>query len=133
MNHLTSYTDSLAIGLSGVCVLHCLASPLLLVVLPSLTALQLENEAFHGWLLVGVVPTSLLSLALGFKQHKRFKLVVVGCVGMSILFLATSFDNHAHDATLEKAFTIAGACILAVAHYWNFLLCRQQRNCDFSE
>ena len=48
-------TDKLAIGLSLLCTFHCLALPILLVLLPSIAALGLDNENFHLGVL-GIFP-----------------------------------------------------------------------------
>lgn len=50
MKTAQEYTDNFAIGLSMLCAIHCLLLPLILVALPSLGALQLQNEAFHFWM-----------------------------------------------------------------------------------
>ena len=47
--------DKFAIGLSAMCAIHCLAVPVLLVLLPSAAALGLGNEQFHFWMLVAVM------------------------------------------------------------------------------
>jgi len=130
MNHLSSYTDSLAIGLSAFCVIHCLATPLLLVLLPSLTGLQLENEAFHSWLLMGVVPISLFSLFVGCKQHQYYKVLIIGFCGLLFLTSAIFMEGFENGEVLEKALTVIGACILAVGHFLNFRLCRHLNQCE---
>ena len=42
--------DKFAIGLSAMCSIHCLAVPVLLVLLPSTAVLGLGNEQFHFWM-----------------------------------------------------------------------------------
>ena len=70
MKTVQEYTDKFAIGLSMLCAIHCLLLPLLLVALPSISALQIENEAFHFWMLAAVIPTSLYALSMGCKKHQ---------------------------------------------------------------
>ncbi|MTI12948.1 MerC domain-containing protein, partial [Sansalvadorimonas verongulae] len=70
MKTLQIVTDRLAISLSFLCLMHCLALPLLLVTLPSLTVLNLENELFHVGMVAFVIPTSLYALTLGCKKHQ---------------------------------------------------------------
>ena len=129
MNYLTNYTDRLAISLSALCVMHCLLTPLLIVVLPSIMAVQLENEAFHRVLLIAVIPTSIFSLLIGCKQHKYYRLLAIGLVGLLFLISAIFMEDLAHGEILEKALTITGACILAVGHYLNFRLCNKKDKC----
>ncbi len=59
MRTIQNFTDKMAISLSLLCAIHCLALPLLIVLLPSITALQLYGEDFHLWMLLAVIPTSL--------------------------------------------------------------------------
>ncbi len=130
MNYLSSLTNNLAIGLSAFCVIHCLASPVLLVLLPSLTALQLDNEAFHSWLLMGVIPTSIFSLWMGCKQHQSYRVFLIGLVGLVVLISAVFMHDFKYGELLEKVFTVLGACIVAFGHYLNFRLCRQRTQCE---
>jgi len=130
MNLLSSYTNNLAIGLSAFCVIHCLASPLLIVLLPGLTALQLENEAFHSWLLMGVIPTSLFSLFMGCKQHRSYRVIIIGICGLLFLVSAVFVEGFDNGELLEKVLTVIGACIVAVGHYFNFRLCRRHQQCE---
>ena len=44
MKSSQSVMDRLAIGLSLMCTVHCFATPIILVLLPSLAALQLDSE-----------------------------------------------------------------------------------------
>lgn len=74
-------TDKLSISLSLLCVVHCLAVPVMLALLPSMAALQLDNEAFHYWMLLAVIPTSIYALTMGCKRHKHFRLLIVGGTG----------------------------------------------------
>jgi uncharacterized membrane protein YeaQ/YmgE (transglycosylase-associated protein family) len=130
MNNLSSYTNNLAIGLSAFCAVHCLASPLLIVLLPSLTALQLDNEAFHSWLLIGVIPSSLFSLLMGCKQHGFYRVLIIGLCGLLFLISAVLVEGFEHGEVIEKVLTVIGACIVASGHHLNFRLCRQHSNCD---
>ena len=109
--------------------MHCLASPILIVFLPSVMAMQLENEALHSWLLFAVIPTSIFSLLMGCKQHKQYRLLSIGFIGLLFLISATLVEGLAHGEFLEKALTVIGACILALGHYSNFRLCNKKEKC----
>ena len=124
MKTLQLFTDRAAIGLSFLCTLHCLAVPVLIVLLPSLAALQLDNEAFHIWMVYGVVPTSVFALTIGCKQHKRYRLLFLGLVGITCLILAISLDEVLLGEIGEKVMTLLGAAIIAYGHYTNYRLCQ---------
>ena len=129
MNNIESYTNNLAIGLSSFCVMHCLATPLLIVLLPSFMATQLESEAVHAWLLIGVIPTSLFSLFMGCRKHKSYRVAATVVVGLLFLMSAVLTEGLANGEILEKGLTVIGACIVGLGHYLNFRLCRKADQC----
>ena len=130
VNYISNFTDRLAISLSALCVMHCLLTPLLIVFLPSILAVQLENEAFHRALLLMVIPTSVFSLLVGCKKHKHYRLLNIGLVGILFLVSATFMEGLSNGELLEKVLTVIGACVLAVGHYLNFRMCNKQDECD---
>jgi hypothetical protein len=126
--------DKVSIGLSVACTVHCLALPLLLILLPSLSALPLENEAFHLWLLAAILPCSAYALTLGCKQHKRYQLLFVGGVGIALLILAVTLGETLLGEPGEKILTLFGSIIVAVGHSLNYKLCKQPQNdCECNE
>ena len=122
-------TDKLAITLSIACAIHCLALPLILLLLPSFLVLQLNNEAFHTWMVIIVLPTSVYALFMGCKQHKRYKLLFIGFLGLTLLVLALWIGNE----YWEKVFTLVGSAVIASGHYWNYRLCQQHPICQSCE
>ena len=130
MKTLQAYTDKAAISLSFLCLAHCLILPLLLVTLPSLTVLNLDNELFHAGMVVLVIPTSLYALGLGCKKHQRYKLLAAGFAGLALLIGAVISEELIGEFG-EKALTIAGSTLIAFGHYRNYQLCRQaDDNCS---
>ena len=122
-------TDKLAIGLSLACMIHCLALPALLVLLPSLTALQLDNEAFHFWLVFAVIPTSAYAITLGCKQHKRYQLFVLCGTGLAMLIAALMLEERIGEAG-EQVLTLLGSGLIVIGHWLNYRLCRLQSQKD---
>ena len=127
----TSLFDGLAIGLSLLCALHCLVLPVLLVLLPGLVSLGLENEAFHRWMLGVVIPVSVYALTKGCREHNRYPLLILGGVGLVFLVLAILLEERT-GVIGEQAFTLIGVALLAVGHLLNFRFCRQQDVCACS-
>ncbi|MDG0970379.1 MAG: MerC domain-containing protein [Porticoccaceae bacterium] len=124
-------TDRIAIGLSIACVVHCLMLPILILALPSIAALNLDNEAFHVWMVVAVIPCSIFALSLGCKEHKRYQLFFWALPGLAMLVLALVLGEERIGEAGEKIMTLAGASLVAVGHWLNFRLCRAQddKNC----
>lgn len=125
--------DKLAISLSLLCTLHCLALPVLVVLSPSIAALGLDNEIFHYWMLVAVLPISLFALTMGCKKHQRFQILLMGCIGLSILVLAALLGHDLFGETGEKVLTVIGSAIIAYGHVRNYRACQINRSCHCPE
>lgn len=133
MNNLQTLSDKAAISLSLLCAIHCLLAPLAMVLLPTAVAVSMSDEALHLWILVAVVPISTIALTLGCKKHKRYRLLVVGGMGLLVLCAAALLGHEILSERLEKLLTVIGAGIIAVGHFWNYRLCQQQDSCDNNE
>lgn len=132
MKNIQPLTDKLSIGLSIACSIHCLALPVILALLPSLTALQLDNEEFHIWMVMAVLPISLFSLFVGCNKHKDYKLLAFGAVGLAFLVMALLLEDAIGEIG-EKAFTLIGSIIIALVHFRNFRLCqKKEQECGCS-
>lgn len=122
-------TDKVSMGLSMLCAVHCLALPLLLVLLPSLVGTQLASEAFHTWMLIAVIPTSIYALTMGCKKHKRFQFLFIGLSGLVLLSSAVFLGHDVVSEFGEKVLTLLGASLMVLAHWMNFKLCRKHQEC----
>ncbi len=133
MKSIQILTDKAAIGLSLLCTLHCLALPVLFVLLPSLSALPLNHEAFHSWMVLAVLPTSAYALTMGCKQHQYYRLLGLGIAGLACLVLAVVAGEALMGEIGEKLLTCLGAGFIAFAHYKNYRLCQHQECCACTE
>lgn len=121
-------SDKMAISLSLLCAIHCLALPLMIILLPSLSALNLDNEVFHQWMVFAVIPVSAYALTTGCKQHKRYHLLILGIAGIALLMIAVLLGESLLGEFYEKALTLFGASMIALGHFFNYRLCHQQRD-----
>lgn len=121
LNYLTrSNADGFAIGLSSICIVHCLVMPLLLVLFPSSLVSFFADESVHRLAVFFAVPISVFALTLGCGSHKRFWVLTMGVVGISLLLLPLFLPNEA----TEKLLTVSGAMLIAVSHLMNMKICR---------
>ena len=127
MNKLQAIADKAAISLSFICTLHCLAVPFAVALLPTLAAINLEDEAFHLWMVIAVIPTSLLALSMGCKKHRDYRVPLLGITGLSLLILAAFFGHDLLGESVETAVTVLGAIIIAAGHLLNHRLCQHSR------
>lgn len=128
MKLTTASADKFAIGFSALCVIHCFATPVLLLLLPAATLANLNPEAFHFWMVVAVIPTSIYAFSLGCQKHRQLHIAVIALVGLVTLVSSVILGEHVLGEIGEKVVTTIGAAIIAYAHYQNFTLCKQDRN-----
>jgi hypothetical protein len=127
--NVLGWSDRLAVSASTLCALHCLGLPFLVGVFPVISGTVLGDEAFHQWLIWGVVPLSGFSLLLGCRKHKNAAVIYFGLVGVGALIASGVLGHAILGEAGERWATLAGAVLLAVAHIKNFRLCRQS-DCD---
>jgi hypothetical protein len=109
-----SLLDRIAIGLSGVCLLHCMASFVLL----SLFALS------GGWLdhrvhVIGLalaMPLAAVALWRGWRRHGRLGIGALGASGLSVMGLSLMVS---HGQSGEMLVSMLGVSLLALAHWRN--------------
>ena len=130
VNSLQPLADKLAIGLSSLCALHCLAVPTLLVLSPSMMSIGLQNEDFHTWIVIVVIPVSILAITVGCRAHRHKSVLWLGLLGLTSLCLTAAFGPTMLGETGEKLATLLGAIIIAVSHLKNYTLCRQGNACE---
>ena len=123
MRNIQTVADKAAIGLSMACAIHCLAVPLLVVLLPALASLHLLDEAFHLWMLMAVVPTSAVALTLGCRKHGRYTVLIPGVLGIVTMCAAVLIGHDLLGEQGEKWLTLLGAAMVAAGHLWNHRLC----------
>ena len=120
-----SFVDRFAIGVSALCIAHCLLLPILLVALPILGQSFLGSESLHVLLVYAVIPSSLFALSVGCSQHKNTSFMLLGILGMTFLVLGISVEILGLDHHWEQRFTLIGALLIAFAHVRNFQKCRE--------
>jgi len=117
--------DRAAIMLSGLCMLHCLALPIVLIAVPMLE--PIVSGHFHLQMLAIVVPVSTVAFAIGLLRHRHPGMLAWGVVGMLLLLIGGTWAHNEVGIVADRAFTISGALILAAAHYTNSRLTKQHR------
>jgi hypothetical protein len=139
-HHHWGWLDRLGIGMSLICAVHCLLTPILVVLLPIIASSFWMDASFHLWMILLVVPLTCLSFLLGCKRHRDVLLVVLAMFGVSLLCCGVYFGCNTcagghHLPTLsdfknfphgfESIFTTLGGILLVLAHVRNYRLCRK--------
>lgn len=110
----TGKLDRLAIGLSGLCLVHCLATSVAFALLASAGSV-LGAHWVHEVGLILAMGMGLISLGKGVVDHGYALPSAVGGLGLGIMSGALTLP---HDGS-EAVATIVGVAILALGHRLN--------------
>ena len=110
--------EGTAAASSLLCLVHCLALPLLLLMLPAAIATYVLAESFHWMILAALAPFAGLAFWLGFRQHGSVGPVITGLPGLACLGLALLPGFSTHEVTL----TVLGSVLLLAGHLGNWRL-----------
>lgn len=113
--HRVNLIDRMAIGLSGLCLAHCVATALLLALLASASGVLL-NPLIHEVGLGVAIVLGLYAFGRGFLAHGRKMPLVIGAAGLGAMGYALSLQ---HGVAGEVVFTIIGVALVATGHELN--------------
>ena len=108
--------DRMAIGLSGLCVVHCLATTVLLALVASAGSM-LGADWIHEIGLGLAMIMGAIALGRGILEHGYSMPSAVGGLGLGVMAGALTLP---HDGT-EALYTVVGVGILALGHRLNFI------------
>ena len=114
--------DSIAIGASFTCLVHCLALPVLIALLPAWSAFLDVPESFHLWILLLAAPISLTVLVRAASGKPGYPPLLFGIAGLALMALGLLVEGE----VLEAMVTSIGAALLAFGHILNW---RARRPC----
>lgn len=112
----TSRLDRLAMGLSGLCVVHCVATAVLLALLASAGGL-LGAPIIHEVGLTLAMIVGAFALGRGILEHGFMMPSAIGGLGLGVMAGALSLP---HNGT-EAVYTVVGVLILALGHRLNVM------------
>lgn len=108
--------DRLAVALSGLCIVHCLATAVLLGVLASVSGF-LGQPIIHEVGLTLAMILGAIALGRGAVDHGFLLPTAVGALGLILM----AFGLTLHESGGEPLFTAVGVSVLALAHRLNIL------------
>ena len=123
--------DRFAIALSGLCAIHCVALPLVASITPLLISTIEHGNGFHEFwfhqfILIFILPASIIALITGYHCHKQLTPMLIGCLGLMILVITALFAEYLITKQFiphygETVLTISGGLIHAIGHIANIL------------
>ena len=110
--------DRVAIGVSGLCLVHCLATSVLLA-LASTAGGMLVHPVIHEVGLGVAVLLGAVALGRGAMRHEMWMPLAMGSLGLGVM--AGAVTLHGSGEHLEDLWTIVGVSLLAFGHRLNRL------------
>src|SRR5690349_1528060 len=105
--------DRIAMGLSGLCLVHCVATTVLLTLISS--AGGLLNPAIHEVGLALAIAMGIIALGQGGLSHGYMPQALVGAFGIGIMAGALSLPHGG----FEIFWTLIGVSLVALGHDLN--------------
>lgn len=109
-----SRLDRMAIGLSSLCLIHCIATVLLAATLASAGA-ALANPAWHEVGFVLAILIGAIALGRGYVAHRDLRPLMIGGTGLALMAVGLIRA----EGLPEIASTMSGVVLLAIAHRLN--------------
>ncbi|ANO51991.1 MerC domain-containing protein [Woeseia oceani] len=114
--------DRIAVVLSGLCLLHCLALPLFIALLPVVA--EFAESHWHTPMLAIALPVSATAIVIGYRRHGNRALVAAGVMGLILLVTGATVAHNQLGAMADRVFTVVGSLLLAAVHWQNSRLLR---------
>lgn len=111
---LNGSMDRMAIALSGLCLVHCLATSVVLAVLASAGGL-LVSPVVHEVGLTLAIMLGIVALGRGVLEHGFMMPSAVGGLGLGVMSGALTLPHSG----VETVYTIIGVAVLALGHDLN--------------
>jgi hypothetical protein len=106
--------DRLAIGVSGLCLVHCVASAVLLTVLASAGGL-LVDPIFHEVGLMVALLLGVIGLGRGVLTHGFMLPAAIGSLGLGMMAGTLTLSHSG----IEVLYSVVGVLILELGHDLN--------------
>ncbi len=120
----TVLLDNLGIAASTLCLIHCMAMPFLIALLPFLGLQFLEGEVAHRVIALFVFAFAIFAIGPGYMQHRKKQVLVATIFGLSLVAGALLIAGPMFGEQYELPFITTGNLILVITHLRNRKLCQ---------
>lgn len=113
-------SDAAGIGLSALCLVHCLGLPVLIAMSPALV--WMEDERVHILLAIGALMITFIAASSWPSLPRQPWLYIAALSGLVLLFAGALIEMSEIE---ERVITTIGALFLASAHLSSWMRTRQ--------
>ena len=121
--------DSLGSATSLLCLVHCVLTPVILALSPTLATLLPGNNTTHQVLIFFVVSLGLLAFLSGYRRHRRKLVLLPMSAGIFLVACGAFGESYLHSALCESLATMTGSALLVLAHGINRSFCHRCVKC----
>ena len=121
--------DNLGVWASALCVVHCIATPVLISASAVFAHFIPGEEKTHRTLAVGVAALGAIALVKGFRTHGRRRILALMAMGLAFIFAGAFFGAKLPSHGYEVAITMMGSALMITAHRMNHTFCHECRQC----
>ena len=111
--------DMLGIAASTICLIHCLAMPFLISLLPLIGWQFLAGKLSHQILAAFVFTFALFAIVPGYFKHHRKPILLAMITGLTLVATATFICGSILPENLELPMITVGNLILVATHWQN--------------
>lgn len=106
--------DGVGLSLAGLCLVHCLATSVFLVLLASVGGMFVDPIIHEAGLVLAII-FGLLALGKGVRNHGFIMPAAIGALGIGVMAGALTLPHGG----IEVFYTILGVSVLALGHDLN--------------
>lgn len=116
--------DNFGIIASAICLVHCLAMPFVIALLPVLGLQFLETHESHLILAGFIWAFALLAIVPSYLKHRKTPVLVGMIVGLGLVTLGVMFGHAVFGENGEMGCLVVGNLTLVAVHWINRGLCK---------
>jgi hypothetical protein len=124
-----SMADRVGIYASALCVVHCIATPVLISFSAVLAHFLPGEESVHRTLATLVAAAGAIALIRGFRIHGRRLILSLMALGLGFIFFGAWFGDRLPAHVWEVLVTLTGSMLMIAAHRMNHTFCRDCTTC----
>jgi hypothetical protein len=128
---LRRHADLAGAAASAICLIHCLATPIAVSIVPGVLRYLPGDSWFHRALSLCIVLLGAFAFIPGYRIHRRKPLLALIGAGISLI-LVVAWAGEGMRRVPELALSIPGSSMLVAAHLLNRTFCRQCDSCSDS-
>jgi hypothetical protein len=122
--------DVFGVGISGLCLFHCLLSPLVFVLFPAAEAYVPGDDATHHAFGLIVIVIGTIAFFRAYALHRQPIVLGLLIIGMTVLVIGTFGHHFIRKESLSAILVMIGSFVLVAAHLLNRTFCRLCKSCQ---